>query len=42
MTIGAVQALCSRIPWCAPAVLESSLALAPEIARGGTTQRAAT
>lgn len=39
MTIGAVQALCSRIPWCAPAVLESSLELALEIAREGREGR---
>ena len=35
MTIAAVKALCSRIPWCEPAVLESSLELALEIAREG-------
>lgn len=39
MTIGAVQALCSRIPWCEPAVLESSLELALEIAREGREGR---
>src|SRR4029079_5492502 len=39
MTIGAVQTLCSRIPWCEPAVLESSLELALEIAREGREGR---
>jgi DNA integrity scanning protein DisA with diadenylate cyclase activity len=39
MTIGAVQALCSRIRWCEPAVLESSLELALEIAREGREGR---
>jgi diadenylate cyclase len=35
MTIAVVNALCSRIPWCKPAVLESVLELALEIAREG-------
>ena len=32
MTIAALKVLCSRIPWCEPAVLESVLELALEIA----------
>ena len=39
MTIAAVKALCSRIPWCEPAVLESVLELALEIAREGREVR---
>jgi DNA integrity scanning protein DisA with diadenylate cyclase activity len=39
MTIAAVKALCSRIPWCEPAVLELSLELALEIAREGREGR---
>ena len=35
MTIAALKALCSRIPWCEPPVLESVVELALEIARGG-------
>src|SRR4051794_15645152 len=35
MTIAALKALCSRIPWCEPTVLESALELALEIAREG-------
>jgi len=35
MTIAALKALCSRISWCQPAVLESALELALEIAREG-------
>ena len=35
MTIAALKALCSRISWCQPAVLESVLELALEIAREG-------
>jgi len=39
MTIAALKALCSRIPWCEPAVLESALELALEIAREGREGR---
>jgi diadenylate cyclase len=39
MTIAALKALCSRIPWCEPAVLESVLELALEIAREGREGR---
>jgi hypothetical protein len=39
MTIAAVNALCSRIPWCKPAVLESVLEPALEIAREGREGR---
>src|SRR4029450_11099107 len=39
MTIAALKALCSRIPWCEPTVLESALALALEIAREGREGR---
>jgi DNA integrity scanning protein DisA with diadenylate cyclase activity len=39
MTIAALRALCSRIPWCEPAVLESVLELALEIAREGREGR---
>ena len=39
MTIAVVKALCSRIPWCEPAVLEAVLELALEIAREGREGR---
>jgi diadenylate cyclase len=39
MTIAVLKALCSRVPWCEPAVLESSLELALEIAREGREGR---
>ncbi|HEU4891716.1 MAG TPA: diadenylate cyclase [Vicinamibacterales bacterium] len=39
MTIAALKALCSQIPWCEPAVLESVLELALEIAREGREGR---
>lgn len=39
MTIAALKALCARIPWCEPAVLESVLELALEIAREGREGR---
>jgi diadenylate cyclase len=39
MTIAALQALGSRIPWSEPAVLESVLELALEIAREGREGR---
>jgi diadenylate cyclase len=39
MTIAALKALCSRISWCQPAVLESVLELALEIAREGREGR---
>src|SRR4029453_19169941 len=39
MTISALKALCSRIPWCDPAVLGSVLELALEIAREGREGR---
>jgi DNA integrity scanning protein DisA with diadenylate cyclase activity len=39
MTIAALKNLCSRIPWCEPAVLESALELALEIAREGREGR---
>src|SRR4030095_12511319 len=39
MTIAALNALCSRISWCQPAVLESVLELALEIAREGREGR---
>ena len=39
MTIAALKSLCSRIPWCTPAVLESVLELALEIAREGREGR---
>ena len=39
MTIAALKALCSRISWCDPTVLESSLELALEIAREGREGR---
>ena len=39
MTIAALKTLCSRVPWCEPAVLESALELALEIAREGREGR---
>jgi DNA integrity scanning protein DisA with diadenylate cyclase activity len=39
MTIAALKTLCSRIPWCESAVLESTLELALEIAREGREGR---
>ena len=39
MTIAALKTLCSRISWCEPAVLESALELALEIAREGREGR---
>jgi DNA integrity scanning protein DisA with diadenylate cyclase activity len=39
MTIAALRTLCSQIPWCEPAVLESALVLALEIAREGREGR---
>ena len=39
MTIATLKALCSRMPWCEPAVLESVLELALEIAREGREGR---
>jgi diadenylate cyclase len=39
MTIAALKKLCSQIPWCEPAVLESTLELALEIAREGREGR---
>ena len=39
MTMAALKILCSRIPWCEPAVLESALELALEIAREGREGR---
>jgi len=39
MTIVALKTLCSRISWCDPAVLESALELALEIAREGREGR---
>ena len=39
MTIAALKALCLRISWCEPAVLESVLELALEIAREGREGR---
>jgi DNA integrity scanning protein DisA with diadenylate cyclase activity len=39
MTIAALKALCSRISWCEPTVLESALELALEIAREGREGR---
>jgi DNA integrity scanning protein DisA with diadenylate cyclase activity len=39
MTIAALKALCSQVPWCEPAVIESSLELALEIAREGREGR---
>jgi diadenylate cyclase len=39
MTIAALKTLCTQIPWCEPAVLESALELALEIAREGREGR---
>jgi len=39
MTIAALRTVCSRIPWCNPALLESALELALEIAREGREGR---
>ena len=39
MTIAALKKLCSQVPWCEPAVLESTLELALEIAREGREGR---
>ena len=39
MTIAALRTLCSQIPWCEAAVLESALELALEIAREGREGR---
>ena len=39
MTMASLKTLCSRIPWCEPAVLESALELALEIAREGREGR---
>jgi DNA integrity scanning protein DisA with diadenylate cyclase activity len=39
MTITALKALCSRIQWCEPTVLESAVELALEIAREGREGR---
>jgi DNA integrity scanning protein DisA with diadenylate cyclase activity len=39
MTIAALRTLCTQIPWCEPAVLESALELALEIAREGREGR---
>jgi DNA integrity scanning protein DisA with diadenylate cyclase activity len=39
MTIAALNTLCSRISWCEPAILESVLELALEIAREGREGR---
>lgn len=39
MTIAAIKTLCGQIPWCEPAVLESTLELALEIAREGREGR---
>ena len=39
MTMDALKALCSRISWCEPAVLASSLERALEIAREGREGR---
>jgi diadenylate cyclase len=39
MTVAALKALCSQIPWCQPAILESTLELALEIAREGREGR---
>jgi diadenylate cyclase len=39
MTIAALKTLCSRIHWCEPALLESTLELALEIAREGREGR---
>jgi diadenylate cyclase len=39
MTIAALKKLCGQIPWCEPAILESTLDLALEIAREGREGR---
>ena len=39
MTIAALRTLCAQIPWCEPAVLESAVELALEIAREGREGR---
>jgi diadenylate cyclase len=39
MTIAALKKLCGQIPWCEPAVLESTLEMALEIAREGREGR---
>ena len=39
MTIAALKKLCGQIPWCEPAILESTLELALEIAREGREGR---
>jgi diadenylate cyclase len=39
MTIAALKPLCSQIPWCEPAILESTVELALEIAREGREGR---
>ena len=39
MTIVAIKRLCGQIPWCDPAVLESTVELALEIAREGREGR---
>ena len=39
MTIAALKRLCSRMSWCEPAILESALELALEIAREGREGR---
>ena len=39
MTMASLKTLCSRIPWCEPAVLESVLELALEVAREGREGR---
>lgn len=39
MTMASLRTFCSRIPWCEPAVLESVLELALEIAREGREGR---
>ncbi len=39
MTLAALKALCARIPWVEPAILESAIELALEIAREGREGR---
>ena len=39
MTIAAVEKLCTQIPWCEPAALQSTVELALEIAREGREGR---
>jgi diadenylate cyclase len=39
MTIATLEKLCGQIPWCEPAILESTLDLALEIAREGREGR---